>query len=158
MEARRRAFRRKSPAANFSRIRIEGLSHTQTRYCENVLFKDDGVISAEDLKSRYFRLYYDHNVNGLFPRATYDKARGSYDLDVLVKREKPLEVRFGGMFSSRPVNTGMLGLRYNFFGRTSSRLEGTGVFRQVLHGRPVETARGPLHTPSDVFGTSAHPA
>ncbi len=150
IEARRKAFRHRSPPAYFSRIRIEGLSPTQTRYCEDVLFKDNGVISAADLKSRYFRLYFDHSVNGLFPRATYDKTRGSYDLDVLVKREKPLEVRFGGMFSSRPVNTGMLGLRYNFFGRTSSRLEGTAYFGKFYTAGQIKL-RADLSTRRPMF-------
>ncbi len=128
VHARRAAFRKRQPAPVFGEIRIDGLSAKQTLYCEHVLGKDLGTSSAASLKSRYFRLYADQNVADLFPRATYVPARGDYDLDILVKREKRVEARFGGVFSSRPINTGMLGVRYKFFGRTSSFLDGSAYF------------------------------
>lgn len=125
---RRRAFRAGFPSPVFGSISFDGLTRSQTRFCEGLLNKEAGLIDARTLKPRYFRLYSDNNVSGLFPQATYQPERGNYDLRILVKREKQLEVRFGGMFSSRPVNTGMVGLRYNFFGRTSSRVEAVGYF------------------------------
>lgn len=128
VRSRRAAFRKHQPAAVFGEIRVDGLSSKQTTYCEHVLGKHYGTSGAQALKSRYFRLYADQNVADLFPRATYVPARGDYDLDILVKREKRVEARFGGLFSSRPVNTGMLGLRYKFFGRTSSFLDGSAYF------------------------------
>ena len=128
VEARRAAFRKALPPPVFGNITFDGLTRTQTKFCEKLLNKDDGPIDAHTLKPRYFRLYADNNVSGLFPQARYDKARGDFDLSILVKREKRLEVRFGGMFSSRPINTGMVGLRYHFFGRTSSHLDATGYF------------------------------
>ncbi|MBK9515399.1 MAG: hypothetical protein IPO05_17715 [Flavobacteriales bacterium] len=57
----------------------------------------------------------------LYPKATYRPEAQRFDLDLHVKTEKDLEVRFGGMFSSRPINTGMVGLRYNLFGRSSAQ-------------------------------------
>lgn len=128
LRARRAAFRGRFPRPVFGDIRIEGLTPKQTQYCERVLLKDKGPITSMDLKPRYFRLYADHNVADLFPRATWSPERGDFDLDILVKREKRVEARFGGLFSSRPVNTGMLGLRYKFFGRSSSYLDGSAYF------------------------------
>ena len=90
--------------------------------------KRNEPLTADALKPRYFRLYADYNIGGLFPQATYNKTRGNFDLDIQVKRERKLEVRFGGLVSSRPVNTGMLSARYNLFGRTSSRVEAVGYF------------------------------
>ncbi len=128
LRAARAAFRAKFPKPVFGTLRFQGLTRQQAAFCKNLLSKHDSLITPGTLKPRYFRLYADNNVSGLFPRATFDRAKGTYDLDVLVKKEKRLEVRFGGMFSSRPINTGMIGLRYNFFGRTSSRLEATSYF------------------------------
>lgn len=129
MAARRAAFRARFPEPRFANISVQGLNRRQTAFCEHLLKKpQEGPVSPAMLKPRYFRLYDDHNVADLFPRATYDSAHGTYDLEILVKREKRLEARFGGLFSSRPVNTGMIGLRYKFFGRTSARLEGLGWF------------------------------
>lgn len=128
LQARRTAFRQRQFPPTFGRITIEGLNPKQTTYCENVLNKGADRVPASDLKARYFRLYADQNIADLFPRATYVPARADYDLNILVKREKRVETRFGGIFSTRPVNTGMIGLRYKFFGRTSSFLDGSACF------------------------------
>ncbi|MBP8822703.1 MAG: patatin-like phospholipase family protein [Flavobacteriales bacterium] len=124
----RTQFRSRSPAVVFGDIRFNGLNKGQSLYCERLLNKHNEPITDQQLKPRYFRLYADNNVGGLFPQATYVPERGNFDLDLWVKRERPLEVRFGGLISSRPVNAGMISARYNIFGRTSSTLEGTGYF------------------------------
>ena len=128
LAARRKVFRAKMPLVVFGDVMVEGLNKSQTRYSEQLLNKRNEPVPANALEPRYFRLYADHAVSGLQPRATFVKERGNYDLNILVKREKKLHVRFGGMFSSRPINTGMVGLRYNVFGRTSSRIEALSYF------------------------------
>ena len=138
VQARRKAFRSRFPPPVFSDITVRGVGEQQTRFCQRLLTKDAGLVENSTLKARYFRLYADNNVNGLFPLATYNRSKGTFDLEVLVKREKRLEARFGGLFSSRPINTGMIGLRYNFFGRTSSRLEATGYFGKFYTGGQVK--------------------
>jgi NTE family protein len=128
MVKRRAEFKARCPKVVFGDIRFDGLSEHQALFAERLLNKRNEPIDADVLKPRYFRLYADPNVNGLYPKATYVPERGDFDLDIRVKREKPLEVRFGGMFSSRPINTGMLGVRYHLFGRVSSRIDGLGYF------------------------------
>jgi NTE family protein len=128
VEQARRRFREKCPPVVFGDISFRGLNKKQATYCERLLNKHNEPIPVEDLKPKYFRLYADNNISGLFPQATYSPVRGNFGLDIDVSRERQVEVQFGGLVSSRPVNTGMLSLRYNFFGRTSSLLEGTTYF------------------------------
>lgn len=128
LEARRRAFRAKFPPMVFGDVRIEGLGRSATRYVARSLDPNGDTLTVDRLKPGYFRLFADHNIAMLYPRANYHPERGTYDLELLVKPEKDLGVRFGGMFSSRPINTGMVGLRYNLFGRSSGRLEALSYF------------------------------
>jgi len=128
LQQARTAFRQKCPPVVFGNIAFHGLTKRQALYCERLLNKDNEPLDAEELKPRYFRLYADNNVGSLFPQATYSPTRGNFDLDLHVKRERRLEVQFGGLVSSRPINTGMVSAQYNIFGRTSSRLEGLGYF------------------------------
>ncbi len=125
---RRRAFRAQYPPMVFEVIRIHGLTRAQTLYVKQSIAPRDGKLTIERLKSAYFRVYADGNISQLYPRATYIPDRGNFDLDVHVKKEKDMEVRFGGMFSSRPINTGMVGLRYNIFGRSSAHLDAVSNF------------------------------
>jgi NTE family protein len=150
LEARRARFKERCPAVVFGNIGFTGLGKAQETYCDRLLNKHNEPLSAEALKPRYFRLYADNNVSGLFPQATYRKAHGNFDLTIAVKRERQLEVRFGGMFSSRPINTGMLSASYNMFGRKSSQIEGTGYFGKFytagqLKWRTDLSSRTPLY-------------
>jgi NTE family protein len=146
----RERFREKCPPVAFGEIQFEGLTKGQALYCERLVNKRNEPISAEELKAKYFRLYDDNNISGLFPRATYSPVRGNFTLDVHVVRERRLEVQFGGLFSSRPVNTGMLSARYHLFGRTSSWLDGTSYFGKFytsgqLRWRTDLSSRTPLY-------------
>lgn len=143
-------FRENAPPVVFGDIRFQGLNRGQSLYCERLLNKHNEPITDAGLKPRYFRLYADNNVGGLFPKATYVPERGNFDLDLWVKRERPLEVMFGGLISSRPVNTGMISARYNIFGRTSSTLEATGYFGKFytsgrLRWRTDLSSRQPIY-------------
>ena len=138
LAARRARFKQSCPPVTFGEMRFDGLSKGQATYCERLVDKHNEPLTAEELKPRYFRLYQDYNVAGLFPRASYNPVHGNFDLDVGVKRERQLEVRFGGLLSSRPVNTGMLAARYNIFGRTSGRLEGTAYLGKFYNSGQVK--------------------
>lgn len=124
----RRRFRAMQPTLRFGDIRIHGLNRQQSLYVDRTLCRRPGNLTYPDLKKAYFRLYADRNIALLYPKATFDPQRSVFDLDLHVKPEKDLEVRFGGMFSSRPINTGMAGLRYNLFGRTSAYVDALSYF------------------------------
>lgn len=128
LDARRKAFRARLKPMNFGAVRIHGLTRSQTLYVERSLDRSGYEFSVGSLKPKYFRLIADRNIAMLYPKATYVPERKNFDLDLYVKREKDLEVRFGGMFSSRPINTGMVGLRYNLFGRSSAHIEALSYF------------------------------
>ena len=123
LTARRKAFRDRFPPLVFGDIRIHGANRSQTKYITRTVQNKSGSISYSELKPAYFRLYADKNIAHIYPRATFDRSRQVYDLDLQVKTEKDLEVRFGGMFSSRPINTGMAAIRYNLFGRSSAHID-----------------------------------
>lgn len=139
ISARRRAFRSRYKPVVFGDVHIHGLNDRQTIYAERVLLtREDGPVTATELKPRYFRFFDDHNVSGLQPSASWNAQNGNFDLDITVKRERRLEARIGGMFSSRPINTGMVGLRYNFFGRSSAYLDGMTYFGKFYSAGEVK--------------------
>lgn len=150
LEARRRAFRSRLPPMIFGEVRIHGLTRAQTRYVERSLDHHGKELDINTLKPKYFRLVADRNIAMLYPKATYRPERKVFDLDIHVKREKDLEVRFGGMFSSRPINTGMVGVRYNLFGRSSAHLEALSYFGKFYAGgqlkmRAYLSTRAPIY-------------
>lgn len=128
VSAKRKAFVSQKPDLVVQNIRVTGLNSTQKRNVERTLQTSELPVSAEQLKPYYFQLLASKNVRSIHPQATYDKTTGKFDLNLNVKKEKAMEVRFGGIFSSRPISTGYAALRYNMFDKASSYLEANSYF------------------------------
>lgn len=150
LEVRRRTFRARLPEMIFGDMQIHGLTRSQTRYIERSLDRSGSGFALSELKPKYFRLVADRNIAMLYPKATYKPEKRNFDLDLYVKTEKDLQVRFGGMFSSRPINTGMVGLRYNLFGRSSAHVEALSYFGK-FHAAGQVKLRAYLSTRTPIF-------
>jgi NTE family protein len=99
-----------------SGIDSKGVKKEQANYIESKLLKvkKNEVIGYETLKKRYLKLYQSEHIRSLFPTLTYIND-STQRLNIIVKKEKPLRVSFGGHYSSRPVNTGFLSVAYSDF-------------------------------------------
>ena len=84
-------------------------------------------ITWEQFENRYYRLYAAQQVDYLYP-TLQEKADSSYTLDLYVRKAKPLLLSVGGHLSSRPVNTGYLGLTYRYMGRSAASLHAESYF------------------------------
>ncbi len=124
----RAAFKAKCPPLIFDEITIKGLENAQKRYVRNVLGKDNDSIAVTDLKDEYFRVLNDDKIRSIYPLAIHKPSTGKYNLLLDVKKEKDIMVSFGGNFSSRPINTGFIGLKYNIFSKFSSTLSANSYF------------------------------
>ena len=124
----RRRFQSKFPALIIDQISIEGLKKTQRRYVQKIMVRKDAPVHLDDLKTRYFKLFGDDKINTIFPTTSYNLDKKTFALNLDVKKEKDLELAFGGDFSSRSINTGFIGLKYNLFGLTSTTLSTNSYF------------------------------
>jgi len=116
LDARRVTFRSGIKPLVFQNISFSGLNATQTQNVRRTLHADGLPYSIDQLKPYYFQLLANRNISSIHPKTTF------------VKKEKALEVRFGGILSSRPISTGYAALRYNLFGKTSSFVEANSYF------------------------------
>lgn len=150
LAARRAAFRAKWPPLHFGGLEVTGLRKGRAQYVQRMLTDRDGAIDMRRFKSLYFRLHDDDNIGRLYPTARYRPDRGDFDLRLDVAAEKELHARFGGMFSSRPINTGMVGLRYNLFGRWSASLQALSWFGKFYAAGQVRL-RADLPTAAPIY-------
>ncbi|MFM7724829.1 MAG: patatin-like phospholipase family protein [Bacteroidota bacterium] len=79
------------------------------------------------LEQRYYKLYASEQIDFVFPRL-YQKSDSTYHLDLNVRESKPFKLGIGGHLSSRPVNTGYLGLTYRHLGKTATSLHAESYF------------------------------
>jgi NTE family protein len=133
----RRKFQSNFQPLIIDRISIEGLKKSQRRYVQKIMVKKDAPVGLSDLKSRYFKLFGDDKISTIFPTTSFNKQTKTYSLNLDVKKEKDLLLAFGGNFSSRSINTGFIGLKYNLFGLTSTTISANSYFGRFygsIHG------------------------
>jgi len=115
-EKSRKIYKSKRKQLGVSEIHTIGLKKDQQRYIESKLLKKKKgeVVGYEELKKRYLKLYQSEHIRSIFPTIEF-LDDSTQKLNLVVKKEKPLKVAFGGHYSSRPVNTGFLSLAYSDF-------------------------------------------
>ena len=128
MRDKRKAFRARIEPLVFTDVQITGLDRSQGNYVRRLMRPKTDSISIGELKPAYFRLFADERIKSIFPIALLRGKGEGFQLKLDVRREKDLFLTFGGNFSSRPVNTGFIGLRYNLFGKFSTSLVANSYF------------------------------
>lgn len=118
LNCKRHAFQTKKNSIIFDKIEISGLKKSQAKYVENLLLpKKKKLVTLEELKPKYYRLAADEKIKQIYPLSTNDSVTGFYKLSLKIKKEKDIFAYFGGNFASRPINTGYVGLQYNYLSR-----------------------------------------
>ena len=113
---KRHLFNLKKPKFIFQNIQVEGVEDgMQRKYIIQSLKHNSLVIDLKELKSEYFKLIADHQIKSLRPVSRYNPETGYFDLHLIVKPNNPVQVKFGGNISTRPINQGFLSADYRMF-------------------------------------------
>jgi len=119
VQENRLEFNRTKKELVFDKFEYLGLNKAQSTYVNRILkTKGSGTVKKADMKKGYFRLYESDNIDRLFPFTSAGLTDSTFTLHMEVKKEKELVVEFGGNISSRPINTGYLGVGYTTMNRT----------------------------------------
>lgn len=124
VEKKRAEFRDLTGPMIFDQIEVDGVSQNIAKYIKKSIFYNDEEITLEVLKKRYFQLISDNKLKFIYPIAIYNETTGKYTLHLDVYTEKPFSIKFGGVISSKPINTGYVSLKYARLGRVG--FEGMG--------------------------------
>lgn len=125
---KRRAFRGRLIEAPVSEVEVLGVERGQKVYLNKLLGRREKEMFLPQLKSKYVRLFDDDKIKSVFPTTSFNPATGKYKLSLDIRRENKVFLNFGGSFSSRSINTGFVGLRYNFLGLTALTLHANSYF------------------------------
>lgn len=130
LAAKRRVFRANPIPLSFDSVSIRGVNPSQAHYVRKSigLRKNEDILSFDTFKRRFYQLVQDSKIRYAFPSAVQSSNSEHYTLNLYVKKEKEISVEFGGHVSSKPVNTGHVGLRYKHFARRSISLYANTYF------------------------------
>ena len=131
LSEKRSTFRNEIIPVTVDQIYVHGLKEKQADYIKRIINPTNNCISMNELRRAYFKLASDDNFRYLFPHLLYNPQSHNYDLHLDVKRDRSLNVDFGGDFSSRPINTGYIGFQRNFLSRQSYKVYGNLYFGKL---------------------------
>lgn len=129
LQQKRHEFNMKKPRMIFQNIQIEGVDDAmQRKYIIQSLKHNNNVIALEELKKEYFKLIADQQIKSLRPVSRYNPETGYFDMSLIVKQNNPMQIKFGGNISTRPINQGFLSGNYRFFNRRSYTFDANMYF------------------------------
>ena len=125
---KRKMFYRNYQPMLFDEVIVSGANNNVSSYITKSLIQRNEVLDVETLKKRYFRLIADDKLKFIYPLARYNEKTGHYTLLLDVYPEKPFSLKFGGVFSSKPINTGYVGIKYARLGKVGFQTTGESHF------------------------------
>ena len=129
LNKKRKAFRSSLIPLNVSSVRATDRDSKDVVFAKRSLMrkKKNEVLDADVFEKRYFRLNATPSLWYMYPNLTLKKD-SSYHLDLRVNRSKEFTIDVGGHFSSRPVNTGYLGIGFQNLGKSAYTLSAESYF------------------------------
>lgn len=133
LKRKRQHLTESSYAITIDRIFVNGVNLDQAEYIRSVLNPRNECLNLLQLRRNYFKLVADDNQRYLFPRLIYNPGTGDFDLHLDVRKTRGFAIDFGGTVSSRPINTGFVGIQHNLLGRQSLRINGNIYFGKLYN-------------------------
>lgn len=113
---RREQFNFRKPQLFFKNIQVEGVADAmQRKFIIQSLKHKSNAVGLDILKSEYFKLVADPQIKSIRPISRFNSESGYFDLHLKVTPEKPMEIKFGGNISTKPINQGFISLDYRIF-------------------------------------------
>lgn len=136
---RRHNFRHNLQPLEIESIEIEGLNKNQVNYVKRAFQSKKLPSSSEKLRPLFFRLAYDQRINKIYPMAKINEETNKYILNLEMKLDKDILVEFGGLFSSKPINMGFLGLHYKKINRIGWAIDANTYFGKFYSSVQVKS-------------------
>ncbi len=118
-DERRKLFRKEIPNKKLGDIRITGLNERQKQYFLKLIGNQERFNSHRQFHTFYNFLALNENIINLYPEQSYDSIAGIYNMNLIITKAEPFNLKIGGYISSSGVNEGYINLRYGYFGKSA---------------------------------------
>ena len=126
---RRAVFRVKILPIRVSSVVTEPIKKNEFKYANKFILptRSHRILDEPEFMKRYFRLASTPQIDFLYPNFEL-KPNGTFQLNLKVKKSKEFRADFGGLISSRAVNTGYFNLSYRSIGRVAHKINAESYF------------------------------
>ncbi len=126
---RRKAFREGVIPLNIRSISAQTSQNKDISYARKTFFKErkNKILSIEQAERKYYRLNASPQIDFMYPTISL-KDDSTYNMNVEIRKSNEFRLDVGGHFSSRPVNTGYIGMTYRIMNKTATELKAESYF------------------------------
>ena len=123
----RNYFVKNIPKISISSIETNSENKHISEFIKKSIMPTEKNIDSITLVKNYFRLSTNSGINFIYPSINL-KDDSSYHIELDSKKAKELQLEIGGLFSTRPINTGFIGLSGHYFKRRLNILKSENYF------------------------------
>jgi NTE family protein len=147
----RAKFHSQIPPLKIGDIKVRGISNNQALYVKKLIKNEkllrklqNSEISEEKIyeaiKSQYYKLLAEEQIESISPELIYDPESGFYELILNIYRSNKIESEIGGLVSSKAINEIFFQLQYNRWGKSAFRFIGN-IYLGRFHSSGLAAAR-----------------
>lgn len=139
VQQRRDKFRSGISEIRVSSVTAKNKEGKRIDFIEKSIIKDSfsETLDFDKFTKRYFRAYSTPQIKYLYPTIELQED-STHALNIELTKEKPFILSVGGHFSSRPVNTGYIGLSYLGLSDGAIKINGESYFGKFYGSTSVK--------------------
>jgi NTE family protein len=126
---KRQAFRAQIKPIYIDSITAKTPENKDVKYARRTFMKESRKtpLTLKQAERKYYRLYATPQIDFMYP--TFRKNKDStYSMNMEIRKSNEFRLDVGGHFSSRPVNTGYIGLTYRSINKTATSIKAESYF------------------------------
>lgn len=131
IENKRAYYKSSLPKLMFDKVEVSGLKKSQNQYVEKSISLNKDTFTVQDIQHEYIKILSDDKIKSLYPDVEYNDSTNYFTLKLKAKKERDLFVSFGGLFSSRPIDEGFVGVKYNVLGKSAFTIMANSYFGRL---------------------------
>ncbi len=152
IDLNRENFKSKITPLKISSISTNSGDLKSDYFIQKSILPNNKTIDSSDFSRNYFRLTTNPAINFSYPILQLKKD-STYHLDLLARKSKEIELEVGGLFSSRSVNTGYIGVSYSALKNQLLRIKMNSYFGKFYGSLKLSTEyQIPTRVPFTISG------
>jgi NTE family protein len=124
---KREKFRKKITPLKITNINTTNTNLKNSSFIQKSILPEKVVLDSSQFGEKYFKLTENEAIEFIFPTLNKNKD-SSYTLNLQTRKAKEIGIEVGGLFSSRPINTGYIGMSYQYLNRRYYKIKAESYF------------------------------
>lgn len=105
---KRNEFRSRVPKRKIGSVSITGVNEKQKSYFLKLIGDPQRYNDSDKFEDFYNCILANENIRSIYPEMKFDNITGNFDLNLVIQKSEPYNLRIGGYISSAGVNEGFI--------------------------------------------------